>query len=524
MSNKIIIPLIILVSYLIISNNISGLSIYALDEAKNASCAREMMDRNDLIVPTFNYELRTDKPPLHYYFMILAYQVFGVNPFAARFFSVIMGVLTILITYLFTKKYLDQKIALYAVLVLISSLHFSLQFHMAVPDPYLIFFMTAGLFSFYIFYQERKKTFLYLFYVTLGLGVLTKGPVAVALPGLIILLFLLLKKDLNWKTIRSLNLPVGILLFLLIVLPWYVAVSIKTGGEWTREFFLKHNVSRFTDEMEGHGGIFLLTFAYVIAGLLPFSIYIIQSFIISIKLRFNDILLYCLITASVIIVFFALSSTKLPNYTVPAYPFIAIMIGYFILKLDFDLMKKYKVKWSQWFYLLVAIAFPAGIYIAFENNETYSHLQYLWQYFLILPVGAVIALIFIYRQKPMISHLSIAASFVLMSLLFFGIVMERVDQENPLNVMRGSIDQDQSVVAYKRFNPAFVFYLEEKVPVFDSIEELQEHIRDNKRVFVISRMRNLEELSTIKDLELIAEQKDLFETPTTILMKSRYPE
>ena len=524
MRDKIIIPLIILVSYLIISNNISGLSIYALDEAKNASCAREMMDRNDLVVPTFNYDLRTDKPPLHYYFMILAYQIFGVNPFAARFFSVIMGVLTILITYLFTKKYTDQKIALYSVLVLLSSLHYSLQFHMAVPDPYLIFFITGGLFSFYIFYQDRKNTFLYLMYILLGLGVLTKGPVAVALPGLIILSFLLLKKDFNWKMIKSLNLPLGIFLFLLVVLPWYIAVTIKTDGEWTREFFLKHNVSRFTDEMEGHGGLFLLTFAYVFAGLLPFSIYIIQAFVLSVKLRFNDLLLYCLLAASVIIVFFALSSTKLPNYTVPAYPFIAIMTGYFILKLDFNLMKKYKVKWSQWFYLLVSLAFPAGIYIAFEHDKNLHHLQDLWIYFIVLPLGAIIALVFLYRNKPMISHLSIAGSFIILNLLFFAIIMEQVDNENPLNVMRGSIDQDQSVVAYKRFNPAFAFYLEEKIPVFNSVEELQEHIRENKRVFVISRKRNLEELSAIEDLELIAEKQDLFERPVTILLKSRYPD
>ncbi len=78
--------------------------IYILDEAKNAQCAREMLQKGDWIVPTFNNELRTDKPPLHYFFMMLAYKVFGINEFAARFFSVVMGLLTVFLTYLFTKN------------------------------------------------------------------------------------------------------------------------------------------------------------------------------------------------------------------------------------------------------------------------------------------------------------------------------------------------------------------------------------------------------------------------------------
>ncbi len=76
--------------------------IYILDEAKNAQCAREMLQKQDFIVPTFNGELRTDKPVLHYYFMMAAYSIFGVNEFAARFFSVILGCLTVLLTYFFT--------------------------------------------------------------------------------------------------------------------------------------------------------------------------------------------------------------------------------------------------------------------------------------------------------------------------------------------------------------------------------------------------------------------------------------
>src|SRR3982751_4269775 len=76
---------ILAVATLLLFCRLNAPPIYILDEARNAQCAKEMMERNDWIVPTFNGELRPHKPPLHYYFMQIAYQTFGMNAFAARF-------------------------------------------------------------------------------------------------------------------------------------------------------------------------------------------------------------------------------------------------------------------------------------------------------------------------------------------------------------------------------------------------------------------------------------------------------
>lgn len=86
---------LLLLGLVVYSANSWNTSVYVLDEAKNAGCAMEMYQRNDWIVPTFNGELRTDKPPLHYFFMKMAYGVFGINPFSARFFSGLCGLLTL---------------------------------------------------------------------------------------------------------------------------------------------------------------------------------------------------------------------------------------------------------------------------------------------------------------------------------------------------------------------------------------------------------------------------------------------
>ena len=118
MKNKF--ALVALLAILVYGWNYWGTSIYILDEAKNAGCAAEMMQRGDLIIPMFNNEFH-DKPAVQYYFMMAAYRVFGVNAFSARFFSVVFGVLTVLSVFWFARRILNEKVAFYASLLLISS-------------------------------------------------------------------------------------------------------------------------------------------------------------------------------------------------------------------------------------------------------------------------------------------------------------------------------------------------------------------------------------------------------------------
>ena len=92
-----------------------------------------------------------------------------------------MGFITLLATFGFTRKHLGKEVAQTTMLILFGSFFFMQEFHLAVPDPYLIAFVTLGLFSFYHFYATKKYLYLVLFYFFLALGALSKGPVAIAL-------------------------------------------------------------------------------------------------------------------------------------------------------------------------------------------------------------------------------------------------------------------------------------------------------------------------------------------------------
>ena len=503
--------IIFFISLLIFLANSWGLSIYSLDEAKNSECAREMLERGDFIVPTFNYELRTDKPPLHYYFMILGYKIFGVNEFSARFFSAVFGALTVLITYLISARYLGTKIGLLSVLVLISSLHTAIQFHMAVPDPYLIFFINASLFSFLYGFEERKKFFIYLFYVFTAFGVLSKGPVAVVLPSFIIFLYLIFTKNLNLKNLKYLSMPLGISLILLISLPWYIAVYIKTNGLWLKDFILHHNLERFSKPLEGHGGIFLTTFLYVFVGLLPFSIFILQSLRLAFKDKKNRLILFSIIFSLTYILFFAISKTKLPNYTVPAYPPLAILIGYYLSKIEFS--KRLSILISLIVYTVLTVLIPVALYTAISKEKPISDLNYLSFYFFLWFIGGLLAIILSFKDKRFIIP-SLSISSIVLTLMFFFYIFPKIDNRNPVKHILPLMDKSQEIYYYGGFNPAFLFYIRKRIPPLED-----RLIYTDKEFYILSRKKFIDRFKNVPEIRIIKVAKDLFEKHYSVLLK-----
>lgn len=517
LSLTIIVALAIAVSYA----NIGGLDVYALDEAKNAEAARAMFTTGDYVVPHYNGELRTDKPSLHYYFMSIGYSLFGVNAFGARFFSSLMGVLTILITFLFVRKNFNEKTAINSALVLIASLHFNLQFHMSVPDPYLVFFTTWAFFSFYEAYKTGNRWQLFSYYFAIGCGLLTKGPIALALPGITAFLFLLINRDFKWKTIWRLQPFGGILLSVIVAFPWYWQVHKATDGVWTDEFFFKHNLSRYSDAMEGHEGLFLLTFAFVfVLGMLTYLPFVFQSLKHTYLNRKNDALLYCGLAVLIILVFFASSSTKLPNYTVPSYPLLAVLVGVYVSQLKQGWFKSLGNRIGLILYSILLIGFPLGIYFGISADKNISHLTNLSYYFIPLVIAGLLILYygFVKKNIEMVLRTNIAA-WIVVTLLFFHLIFPQVDAENPVRKLTPELDQTAHIISYKRINPAFVFELERVVKRYDSVTKIQAEMLKYDKGYIISRTSYREELEELPGVLFKSQARDLFENPTTLIMQ-----
>jgi len=378
---------IIIAAIILLFIRLGGTSVFQVAEARNSECAYEMMTTGDMITPTFNGELRTDKPALEYYAMIGAYTLFGKDEGSARFFSAVCGLIVMMATFFFVRKHANTTAAWWSCFILLSSMHMIVQFRLATPDPYLILCHVLSLYCFLEGLNSRQFRWYALMYILLGLGFFAKGPVGLALPGLTMLLYLLFTKQFTWKNIVRLQPWFGVILIAVFCIPWYYLVDVRTNGAWTRGFFFEHNVGRFEDPVDSHGGPFIITFLFVIIGMFPFSAFFIRAGkYVWQNRKINHFLLFNFIAFWVVVGFYFFSSTRLLNYTTPAYPFFAIMIGCWLA----DRLPAISFKTIQPELLIICILtmlLPAGIYIWAINTEPVNKVSWIAFPLIIFTIG-----------------------------------------------------------------------------------------------------------------------------------------
>ncbi|MCH7407115.1 ArnT family glycosyltransferase [Belliella aquatica] len=493
------------------------LSIYALDEAKNAVAAFEMYENNDYLLPKFNDQPRYDKPPLHYYFFIIGYKIFGYNPFGARFFPALAGLLCMLVCAKFVKAQFGHRATFFFLLLIAANIHWMVQFHMAVPDPFLILFLTTSYLYGFKYYESRYQVIKYQYYsyLLLGLAVLSKGPVALLLYIITFILFMLFQKRLSLKPWFRFF---PVCLFILVAGSWYALVGLTTDGNWLGEFFLKHNLSRFSSPMEGHGGSFLKTWLFVFIGLFPFVIFLPKAmhFLYVKKLREygdsiskNSFLLFATLAGFIILIFFSFASTRLPNYTVPAYPWFMMLLAVYFGKVKS--ISPLIFVWGLSLLFVLTIAF--GGYFGLAEISYLSDNKRLAIYFLAGLVPLIFSMVFIRKKQKLRAFAGVSLSYATVSFIFFLSVMPALDQQNPVLLTKSIWDKGERVYYYENFNPAFVFYLRAPIERLDPFTAKSGDL-------IISRKKYLPKLESEGYLyEIIAEENDLFESPITVILR-----
>jgi 4-amino-4-deoxy-L-arabinose transferase-like glycosyltransferase len=335
------------------------------DEPRFAEASREMIERVDYIVPYFNNQLRLDKPPLTYWAQALSYRIFGENDFAARFPSAVAAALTALSILAWGSRLGGDKLGWWAAIIFTLSLQTFLHAKAAVADMWLVLFMTTAHWSGFELIQlpmsntqrstpnseqtnqtsnikHQTSGWWWIFYLSLALGFLAKGPIAWT-PLLTVGGIILYARD--WQLARSLRFPIGILLTLAVVALWGIPALIQTHGEFFSVGIGRHVIGRSLATMEGHGpnsfGMYLLLlpfyFVTVFVSFFPCSIklpWLVRKLWQGRKAGIGDPLYnrnkidaYLVTGIAIVFIIFTLVKTKLPHYTLPAFPLLALLLA-----------------------------------------------------------------------------------------------------------------------------------------------------------------------------------------------------
>jgi hypothetical protein len=234
--------------------------IWDANEAFYVETPREMLEANDFVNPTFNYLPRFNKPVLSYWIVAGFYQLFGVSVAVQRFAIALGALLMIASAFVLARaaetrgaqvedgriSLLDPRSpALWAALGLAAAPRLVMFARRIFIDIWTSAFMALTLMFFALSerYPERRRLFMALMYVAIGLGVLTKGPVAIALPALAFGLYLAVRGEL--RRIPQMMLPLGIVIIAAIVVPWYAALYREHGWTYIQSFLISENVERF---------------------------------------------------------------------------------------------------------------------------------------------------------------------------------------------------------------------------------------------------------------------------------------
>ena len=346
-----------------------------------AAAGKAMSESGDWLTPKVNGIFRFDKPPLIYWLMGLFYSMpnnevwdsFGT--ISARLPSALASLFLMLMigdTIYCWPQNGERKLAT----PIVASLGFALSpliivwSRTAVSDALLCGTLGISLLLFWRRMASNKKGNCISPWFFLGLAILTKGPVAFVLAALTISSFLLIQKD--WKNLLDKIKPKrGLLLTVLISLPWYVLELIKEGKPFWDSFFGYHNFQRYTSVVNNHAEPFWFFLYVMIIGSLPFTPFLFHGIFEAFKDLINSLkkgcipseslFIYCLCWLGSVFIFFSISATKLPSYWLPSIPAAAILVSNSFAKLQ----NRKKTFSSLWIInLLILLGFSIALFLS----------------------------------------------------------------------------------------------------------------------------------------------------------------
>ena len=227
--------------------NLGATSIIDANEAFYAETPREMIESGNYVSPTFNFEPRLNKPPLSYWVVAAFYRVAGVSLGTSRLPIALGAVIIFATAFLLGRQAFSTRAGLLAAVTLAATPRMLLFSRRIIIDIYTAMFLGLTLLCFVMAETApaKRRPWLAAMYAAVGLGVLTKGPVAIAIPALVFLVYLVATRQL--RRLGRMMLPAGALIAGAVVLPYYAALYAQQGWEAIASFLFRENLARYAE-------------------------------------------------------------------------------------------------------------------------------------------------------------------------------------------------------------------------------------------------------------------------------------
>lgn len=239
-------------------------------ESNYALTAKEMVLCGNWLSPQIYGNFWYDKPIMIYWLLSLAYSIFGFTDFASRLPSALFSAISVyMIAQFMYAKYGKKRLAILTALLLTTSLEFWIISHSIITDAVLFTFTLGTMLYAYRGLTEGVRSYMVIAYAMAGLATLTKGPVGIVLPGLILLSFVICQRSVTYA--KRLFPIAGILAFCIVTLPWYVAMYSIHGDDFVNAFLGLHNYLRATVSEHPKDNVWYYYLVLVPVSLLPWT-------------------------------------------------------------------------------------------------------------------------------------------------------------------------------------------------------------------------------------------------------------
>ncbi len=303
--------------------------VFDKGEPREGLAVQDIVQRGEWLFPLKRAAAIPSKPPMFHWTAALTYQFTGVLDEATlRFPSALYATLGVIFLYLLGARLFGAQVGLLGGAILATTMIYQTQAVNARVDMTLCFFVTLSLILFYSIYRGflNHPLWPYAMYLLVGLATLSKGPLGIVLPGLVIAVFLALKR--NWQQFFKFALHPGVLIALVLVVGWY-GLAISRGGEgFVNRQLLSENLGRFFGG-SGHSHPIYYYLGYLFSLAIPWCLFYPFMFWDWAKERgsADDDLRFLQTWFGVMLIFFSLSSGKRAVYLLPMYPALALLLA-----------------------------------------------------------------------------------------------------------------------------------------------------------------------------------------------------